>query len=134
MSPYLYKVIIPIYQKKNNTSLLYLSSFISKRSKRFYFLFLTAEKGTKRLPASAHKSSFTRRVLQLAIAQTNKTLLPRKTDFIDGLKAGATTATTQPEKPPAGSACKAPLPGAGPGAGTPFSGLTRAKAINGAIS
>ncbi|WP_428077907.1 hypothetical protein, partial [Candidatus Avelusimicrobium alvi] len=68
---------------------------------RFYFLFLTAEKGTKRLPASAHKSSFTRRVLQLAIAQTNKTLLPRKTDFIDGLKAGATTATTQPNKPPA---------------------------------
>ncbi|WP_428071929.1 hypothetical protein, partial [Candidatus Avelusimicrobium alvi] len=39
-------------------------------------------------------------------AQTNKTLLPRKTDFIDGLKAGTTTAITRPEKRHAGAAGK----------------------------
>ncbi|WP_428080492.1 hypothetical protein, partial [Candidatus Avelusimicrobium alvi] len=70
----------------NNTSLLYLSSFISKRSKRLYFLFLAAEKGTKRLPAGAHKIQFYAARFTTRFAQTNKTLLPRKTDFIDGLR------------------------------------------------
>ncbi|WP_428078646.1 hypothetical protein, partial [Candidatus Avelusimicrobium alvi] len=57
----------PIYQKKkNNTSLLYLSSFISKRSKKLYFLFLTAKKEQKDCRPVPIKSSSTRRVLQLA--------------------------------------------------------------------
>ncbi|WP_428077983.1 hypothetical protein, partial [Candidatus Avelusimicrobium alvi] len=73
----------------------YLSSFISKRSKRVYFLFLTAEKGTKRLPAGAHKIQFYAARFTTRFAQTNKTLFPRKTDFIDGLKAGNTTETTR---------------------------------------
>ncbi|WP_428071237.1 hypothetical protein, partial [Candidatus Avelusimicrobium alvi] len=68
---------------KNNTSLLYLSSFISKRSKKLYFLFLTAEKGTKRLPANAPEIQFYAARFTTRFAQTNKTLLPRKTDFID---------------------------------------------------
>ena len=58
-------------------------------------LFLTAEKGTKRLPAGAHKIQFYAARFTTRFAQTNKTLLPRKTDFIDGLKAGETTATTR---------------------------------------
>ncbi|WP_428077985.1 hypothetical protein, partial [Candidatus Avelusimicrobium alvi] len=52
----------------------------------FYFLFLAAEKGRKRLPAGAHKIQFYAARFTTRFAQTNKTLLPRKTDFIDGLR------------------------------------------------
>ncbi|WP_428078626.1 hypothetical protein, partial [Candidatus Avelusimicrobium alvi] len=63
-------------KKKNNTSLLYLSSFISKRSKRLYFLFLTAEKGTKRLPAGAPEIQFYAARFTTRFAQTSKNIFP----------------------------------------------------------
>ncbi|WP_428081449.1 hypothetical protein, partial [Candidatus Avelusimicrobium alvi] len=57
-----------------------------KEAKGFTSFFWQQKKEQKDCRPMPIKSSFTRRVLQLAIAQTNKTLLPRKTDFIDGLR------------------------------------------------
>ena len=50
-------------------------------------------KGRKKLPAGAHKIQFYAARFTTRFAQTNKTLLPRKTDFIDGLRPDGKTAS-----------------------------------------
>ena len=73
-------------------------------------LFLAAEKGTKRLPANAHKIQFYAARFTTRFAQTNKTLLPRKTDFIDGRRPETQRQQHDPKSGPQGSLTKASSP------------------------